>query len=127
MAIIDIQLDAQLTKAQAQRELLKPGTLDGLLVSFEYDRTSGIATVNTRAFPPFPEVLPESPESALINSTMESFAAIQTRIDKREADLVRAENQLALDRAQLERERAEFEAQKEGTDTRTLLQRIMNT
>ena len=100
MAIINLQLDAGLSQAEAHRDILKESLL-GELVTFDYNKRSGAATVTTRAFPAFPEVPPESDASKILNATLDSLTTIRAandrdrvQLDKREADALNRERAL---------------------------------
>ncbi len=122
MAEFNLQLEIDLTPAEAQRDILK-NPLRGELSAFVYDRATGIAKVTTRALPPFPVVDPESDESKLLNDALDSVQAIRAAndrdriaLDKRQANILRGERKLEKDRLdfdtnlnQLVRQREKFE------------------
>ena len=75
MAVSRLQLDKELTPAEAQRDVLKTVNAS-TLVGIRYDPVTGIARVETRAFPAFPTPEPESDESKLINGLSEQLQAL---------------------------------------------------
>lgn len=122
MADLEFKLEPGLIEGKAHAEVLK--RLRDEMVTFAYNKRTGIAKVTTRAFPAFPEPDPESDESKQVNLLAEQFnAAIRSlerdraQLGKREADALARERKLDereklmnQDRELLIKQRKKFEA-----------------
>jgi hypothetical protein len=122
MAELQFQLEAGLIEGKAHALVLPQ--LKDEMVTFRYNKRTGIANVETRAFPAFPEPEPESEESKIVNGLAEQFnAGIRSlerdreQLGKREAEALARERKLDereklmnQDRELLIKQRKKFEA-----------------